>query len=212
MMDGRCARCGTELEGDMAFCPGCGLPRNAEQPVGPPPSSPWASPGMPGPMPSMAPPAEQGAPPPYYRPPRNPRQTSSYAAGVLMLLGGIFAFIFGTIILVMDAFQEEWIDFDTSQTVLVPEAFFPGLILVIGFALSMAGAYASFRLIRFEVAVAAPVVLIAGYLVIYVYEPFVMFLMCETIVMAVISLSLVLHARPVYTQLAASIALPETNG
>jgi hypothetical protein len=129
-----------------------------------------------------------------------------------MLIGGIFAFIFGTIILVMDAFQESWIDVNRSETVLVPEAFISGLILVIGFALSMAGAYAAFRLIRFEVTIAGPGVLIAGFFIVYIYEPFVMLLLAETFVMAVISLTLLLHARPVFTQIASPLTIPETNG
>jgi hypothetical protein len=196
----------------MAFCPGCGLPREATHPVGPAPVSPWTPPGVPGPVPSLTPPPERGAPPAYYRPPQNPRQTASYAAGVMMLLGGIFAFVFGTVILVMDAFTENWIDVNRSETVLVPEAFVPGLVLVVGFALSMAGAYAAFRLVRYELTMAGPAVLIAGFLIVYIYEPIVMLLLAETLVLATVSLALLLHARPVFARVAHPIAIPETNG
>jgi hypothetical protein len=129
-----------------------------------------------------------------------------------MLIGGIFAFIFGTVILVMEAFQEEWIGVNQSETVLVPVAFISGLFLVIGFAFSMAGAYASFRLIRFEVTMTGPAMLIIGFIIVSIYEPFVMFLLSETIVMAIVSLVLLIHARPVFIRVAIPTTNPETNG
>ncbi len=177
MTDRRCTSCGAGLEVDASFCANCGTPIEAAGTMAPPPTVPSA----------------------YMRPPRNPRQTASYAAGVMVLVSGVFGLIFGNMILYWDALDTQW-DWETEEdvTVINTGAFFSGVMFVTAFAVSLVSTYCSFRLTKYQLAVAGPVMLLVAYFGTLAYEPFLMVVTVYILVLSVVSLALLYYAIPVY--------------
>ena len=136
-----CPGCGTQLEADMAFCPGCGRPRGPQQYPAPPVPMPW---GPPGPSPTF--PENTMMPMAYLRPVRNPKQVAAVAAGVMTLIAGIFALIWGTAILTFDVFHNVR---GAGGMTMDPIPFMSGIAFVIAYVASCISTYYSFRLTSF---------------------------------------------------------------
>ncbi|NIP34629.1 MAG: zinc-ribbon domain-containing protein [Thermoplasmata archaeon] len=177
MTDGPCASCGAELEVDASFCANCGTAIGAAGTMAPPPTMPTA----------------------YMRPPRNPRQTASYAAGAMILVSGVFGLIFGNMVLYWDAWDTQW-DWETEEdiTVINMGAFFSGAMFVSAFAVSLVSTYCALRLTRYQLAVAGPVMLLVAYFGTLAYEPFLMVITVYILILSVVSLALLYYAIPVY--------------
>jgi hypothetical protein len=191
-----CLHCGSSLEPDMVFCPSCGQNTAAPAGVAGTAQGPWAPPMGPGPG---YPPTMGMSPyPVMFRPYRNPLQSASVSAGVLMLIAGIFGLIFGTMLLVYDAFDQMNYEDGGSTSVLRPVPFFLAAVYLFGFVLSIVGCYGCFRLMRFEFALLAPLVLMIAYFLGLLYEPFILFVTVEILILSIISLALVAYARPVF--------------
>jgi hypothetical protein len=143
------------------------------------------------------------------RPPRNPRQTASFAAGVMVLISGIFGLVYGNQILFWDTFSTEW-DLPTDQEVTLVNtgALFAGIAYVTGFALSVVSGYCALRLTRYQLAVAGPVALIVAYFSSLAYEPWLLVVGVEVLVLCVVSLGLLYYAIPIYEGRATPSPLP----
>ncbi len=139
-------------------------------------------------------------PPIYLRPPRNPRQMASYAAGVMVVISGIFALIFGNLTIYWDG---TFTDFDPDSgdefTAIDIGPFFAGMMLLAGFAMSLVCAYCAFRLIRYELAVAGPVTLLMAYFSMLAYEAFMLVIGVHILILATVSLALFYYAIPIYS-------------
>jgi hypothetical protein len=181
-----CPTCGASLEPDMAFCPECGHSLRGVAPAMAPPGQPMGPSGIALPAYAWS---------PHMRPLRNPRQTASVAAGVMTLVAGIFALVWGVVILTFDGLERAW---EGSDWEIVPIPFTVGVFYISGFAISLAGAYVSFRLMRFPLALAAPLLLVIDYFLSILYEPFVLFVFVEMLLLSIIALALLLWARPAY--------------
>lgn len=146
-----CPNCGTKVEPSARFCVNCGSEVGAPSPGGPS-AGPWAT----APAATMAPYGQPFGQPygqpygmypfpfPYYmRPPITAGRAASIAGGVLMLIDGILAFLLGLAI-----------------TLAYEEA--TGLLLIIGFALSVLGAISTFSCRALPLSLVGPLVLIGG--------------------------------------------------
>lgn len=160
-------------------------------------SGPWAPPAgqwpaSPGPMPMMQYPVA-------FRPPRNPIQSASTAAGVLMLIAGIFGLIFGTMTLTYDAFDEVRLEDDVFTTVLQPIPFLLAIVYLAGFVLSIIGCYGCFRLMRLEYAMLAPILLLIAYFMALLHEPYFLIFTLQIFILSLISLILLAYARSAFS-------------
>jgi hypothetical protein len=138
-------------------------------------------------------------PPIYLKPPRNPRQLASYSAAVMVMVCGIFALIFGNTILYHDAWVSEW-DWqtDTETTFIDSGPFFAGVMFLLAFAVSMMSTYSAFRLQRYELAVAGPIMLLVSYFSTLAYESFMLIVSVHILILSIISLALLYYAIPIY--------------
>jgi hypothetical protein len=124
---------------------------------------------------------------------------ASFAAGTMVLISGIFALIFGNIIIDQDVFTTDWDPItDEELNVVDPGAFFAGAMFIAGFTLSLVSTYCSYRLTRYELAMLGPLTLIVAYFSLLAYEPFVMLLTVHILVMSIVSLGLLYYAIPIY--------------
>jgi hypothetical protein len=125
---------------------------------------------------------------------------ASTAAAVIVLVSGMFALMFGNLTLYWDAWQTQW-DFEGDQelTVLDLGAFLSGTLFIIAFVLAIPSAYCALRLVRYEVAVAGPVSLLVGYFATLAYEPFMLVVSVEILILAIVALGLLYYAIPVYS-------------
>lgn len=191
MTDSFCTTCGTAREPDSSFCANCGQRFD----------------GAPAPGASGAPAAgpAHGAPPPlpmgpvYFRPPRNPRQSASTAVAIMVTVSGIFALIYGNLT-IQDAWETRW-DWTTGQETTVVDlgTFMSGTLFILAFAVALPSAYCALRLVRYQVAVAGPVTLLVGYFATLAYEPFMLVLAVEILILSIVSLGLLYYAIPVYS-------------
>ncbi len=187
-----CTFCGSPVEPNDAFCSGCGrsLVGEAGTPshAVPPPAGPATAP------------AQGTMPPIYFNLPRNPRQMASYAAGVMVIISGIFALIFGNMTLYWDG---TFTDFDPDSgeefTAIDIGPFFAGMMLLAGFGMSLVCTYCAFRLIRYELAVAGPVTLMISYFSMLAYESFMLVIGVHILILSVVSLALIYYAIPIYS-------------
>jgi hypothetical protein len=133
------------------------------------------------------------------RPPRNTRQTASYAAGVMVLVAGVFSLYFGNGILYWDTWETNW-DFQTDQDVTVVNAgaLFAGIAYLAAFVFAVVSAYCAFRLTRYQLAVAGPVALLVAYFSTLAYESLFLIFSVEVLVLSVIALGLIYFAIPIY--------------
>jgi hypothetical protein len=189
--DAFCSNCGATLEPEAGFCTDCGTAVGDVMATAPPALAMTAPPGM-APMPGAMPPI-------YLRPPRNPRQMASYAAGVMVLVSGMFALIFGNSILYYDAWVSEWDwETDTETNFIAPGPFFSGLMFLIAFGFSLASTYSAFRLMRYELAVAGPITLLISYFSTLAYESFMLIIGVHILILSIVSLALLYYAIPIY--------------
>ena len=185
MTGGVCTSCGTPLEADAGFCANCGTA------VGGTGGAPHQAPA--------GPPACQPMPPVLMRPPRNPRQTASFAAAVMVAVAGIFCLLFGNVILYWDALDTFWdAQLERDVTVVETGAMFSGILFVAAFAVSLVSAYCAFRLTRHQLAVAGPVMLMVAYFGALAYEAYVLIATVYIFILAVVSLVLLYYAIPIY--------------
>ncbi|UCC93403.1 MAG: zinc ribbon domain-containing protein [Thermoplasmata archaeon] len=191
MTDAFCSNCGTPSEPEAGFCANCGSP--VEGSPHPPPGAGATMPPagvtpVPGPMPPI-----------LLRPPRNPRQTASYAAAVMVMVSGLFALVFGNYILYYDAWVTDW-DWqtDTETTFIDLGPFFAGVMFMVAFAMSLLSCYCSLRLMRYELAVAGPIALLISYFSTLAYESFMLIVSVHILILAVVSLALLYYAIPIY--------------
>jgi hypothetical protein len=147
------------------------------------------------------------------RPPRNPRQMASYAAGVMVLIAGIFGLMLGNMILFWDTWEMAW-DAQTEQEVTVVDggALFAGIAYVAGFVVSVISTYFAFRLTRYQLAVAGPVALLVAYFSTLAYESMMLLLGAEVLVLSVISLGLLYYAIPIFEGRITAPTIPSLDG
>jgi hypothetical protein len=138
-------------------------------------------------------------PPAYLRPPRNPRQNASYAVAAMVLISGMFALVFGNMILYWDAWDTQWDGEEgRSVTVIDPGALFTGIAFVTSFGVSLVSAYCALRLFRYQLAVAGPVALLVAYFSALAYESFMLIIAVHVLILSVVSLALLYYAIPIY--------------
>ena len=124
---------------------------------------------------------------------------ASYAAGVMVLVSGIFALIFGNMILYWDAWDTGWdIVAGEEVTFLNPGAFFAGMMFLVAFLTALASCYCALRLIRYEIAVAGPVTLLIAYFSTLAYESFMLVISVQILILSIVSLGLLYYAIPIY--------------
>jgi hypothetical protein len=147
------------------------------------------------------------------RPPRNARQTASYAAGVMVLVAGIFGLMLGNMILFWDTWGMAW-DAQTGQEVTVVDAgaLFAGIAYVAGFVVSVISAYFALRLTRYQLAVAGPVALLVAYFSTLAYESIMLILGVEVLVLSVIALGLLYYAIPIFEGRVSAPPVPSLDG
>jgi len=145
-----------------------------------------------------------GHPPPYAGPfyprlPRNPRQTAAIAAGVMILIAGLFCLVFSNVILYMDGFDEGW-DPDSGDDIRIIDTgpFTAGLLLGIGFGMAVISAYACLRQVRFWLALVGPAVMMAAYLSLIFYEPVFLAILAHIFILSIISVFLIWHSMPIF--------------
>ena len=124
---------------------------------------------------------------------------ASFAAGVMVLVSGMFALIFGNMVLYWDAWETGWDkEADEEVTFLDPGAFFAGMMFLVAFLTSLASCYCALRLIRYEIAVAGPVTLLISYFSTLAYEAFMLVISVQILMMSIVSLGLLYYAIPIY--------------
>ena len=191
MKNGFCTSCGSALEPNARFCANCGgalVDGDIRPPPTPVPAATPAGAQIPVPL-----------PPRYLNPPRNPRLLASDAAGVVVLVSGIFALIFGNMVLYWDAWDTGWdIVADEEVTFLNTGAFFAGMMFLVAFLTSVASCYCALRLIRYEIAVAGPVTLLIAYFSTLAYESFMLVISVQILILSIVSLGLLYYAIPIY--------------
>lgn len=135
----------------------------------------------------------------YPRPPRNPRQNAAIAAGVMILIAGLFCLVFSDIILYWEGFGT---DFDPGSgdeiRTINTIPFVVGLLLGIGFGLAVISAYACLRLVQFRLALVGPVTMMVAYISLIFYEPFVMVLTAYILILSIISVFLIWFSMPIF--------------
>jgi hypothetical protein len=152
-------------------------------------------------------------PPIMMRPPRNARQMASFAAGVMVLVAGTFALLLGNTILYWDTWEMAW-DSQSEQDVTVVNggALFAGIAYVAGFVVSVMSAYCSFRLSRYQMAVAGPVALLVAYFSTLAYESTMLIFGVEVLALSVIALGLLYFAIPIFDGRSTPPAIPAMEG
>ncbi|MCK4301102.1 MAG: hypothetical protein KAX80_16300 [Planctomycetes bacterium] len=135
----------------------------------------------------------------YPRPPRNPRQIAATAAGVMILIAGLFCLVFSNLILYIDGFDEGW-DPDSGDDIRIIDTgpFTAGLLLGIGFGMAVISAYACLRQVRFWLALVGPAVMMAAYLSVIFYDPVFLALEAHIFVLSIISVFLIWHSMPIF--------------
>jgi hypothetical protein len=138
-------------------------------------------------------------PPIYLRPPKNPRQSASYAVAVMVLVCGMFALLYGNTILYHDAWESDW-DWqtDTETTFIDTGPFFAGIMFLVAFAFSLVSAYCALRLIRYDLALAGPIALLVSYFSTLAYESFMLIVGVHILILSIVSLALLYYAIPIY--------------
>ena len=135
----------------------------------------------------------------YPRPPRNPRQTAAIAAGAMILIAGLFCLVFSDIILFVDGFGVDFDpDSDDEIRTINTGPFIVGLLLGIGFGLAVISAYACLRQVQFRLALVGPVTMMAAYISLIFYEPFVMVLTAYIFILSIISVFLIWFSMPLF--------------
>jgi hypothetical protein len=147
------------------------------------------------------------------RPPRNPRQTASYAAGVMVLVAGIFGLMLGNMILYWDTWDMAW-DAGTGRDVTVVNvgALVAGIAYVAAFVVSVVSAYSALRLSMYQLAVAGPVALLVAYFSTLAYESMMLLLGAEVLVLSVIALGLLYYAIPIFEGRMEPPPIPSLDG
>jgi magnesium-transporting ATPase (P-type) len=135
----------------------------------------------------------------YPRPPRNPRQNAAIAAGTMILIAGLFCLVFSDVILYWEGFGLDF-DPDSGDEVRTINTipFTVGLLLGIGFGLAVISAYACLRQIQFRLALVGPVTMIAAYISLIFYEPFVLVIMAYIFILSIISVFLIWYSKPIF--------------
>jgi len=148
-------------------------------------------------------------PPLQLKPPRNPRETASIAAAVMVLVAGMFALVFGNLILYYDA---TFTDFDPGSgdefTAISTGPFVSGVLYLTAFAMSMVGAYCALRLVRYELAVAGPVTLLVAFFGSVLDDFWILLASAHILVLSIVSLSLVYYAIPIFSGRKARVPVP----
>jgi hypothetical protein len=117
----------------------------------------------------------------------------------MVLVAGIFALMFGNLILYWDAWETGWdIEADEEVSYIDPGAFFAGVVFLFAFLMSMVSAYCSLRLLRYELAVAGPVALLISYFGTLVYESFMLVISVHILILSIVSLALLYYAIPIF--------------
>jgi hypothetical protein len=145
---------------------------------------------------------------PYMRPPRNPKWLAAASGGTMSMVGGIFALIFGSITLAMDAF-DSW---DEGGLAIDPGAFISGIAFLGAFVMCSVSTYFTFRLLRFELAILGPIALIIAYLSVAFYTSFLFMLASEVFVLGLISIVLLMVAKSVFGGVQPSDAVAQYPG
>ena len=145
-----------------------------------------------------------GYPQPYPGPfypklPRNPLQNAAIAAGVMILIAGLFCLVFSSLILYWDGFNVGF-DPDSGDDIRIinPGAFIAGFLLGIGFGLAVISAYACLRQVQFWLSLAGPAVMMAAYLSLIFYEPFFLAVLALIFILSIISVFLIWHSMPIF--------------
>lgn len=143
------------------------------------------------------------------RPPRNPRETASIAAAVMVLVAGMFALIFGNVILYYDAFSTGF-DPDSGNefTAISTGPFVSGVLYLTAFAMSLVGAYCALRLVRYELAVAGPVTLLVAFFGSVLDNVWILLASAHILVLSIVALSLVYYAIPIFSGRKARVPVP----
>jgi hypothetical protein len=189
-VDQACTSCGSVMDEDMAFCPTCGTAKGEISktmpiiPLASLPPSPVAEAELDGPAYAV---------PPYHRPHRNPRQMASTAAGVMIIIAGIFSLIFGWLVLEFEVLWWGWEQVDTY-------ALISSVAYILAFIMSLVAGYCAFRLINFPQTIIGGGSLILAFFLVALVEPFIMLPTIEILILASVSLFLLVFARPVYVQ------------
>ena len=156
------------------------------------PSQPWGTMPPPGYVPPYAGPF-------YPRPPRNPRQNAAIAAGVLILIAGLFSLIFSNMILYWEGFG---LDFDPGSgdeiRTIITGPFIVGLLFGIGFGMAVISAYACIRQVQFRLALVGPITMMAAYLSLISFDPFSMLFTVYIFILSIISVFLIWYSRPIF--------------
>jgi hypothetical protein len=117
----------------------------------------------------------------------------------MVLVSGMFALVFGNMILYWDAWDTDWDwERDREVTVIVPGALFAGVAFVSSFGVAMVSAYCAVRLVRYQLAVAGPVALLVAYFSAFAYETFMLVISVHILILSVVSLALLYYAIPIY--------------
>ena len=145
----------------------------------------------------------QGYVPPYAgpfypRPPRNPRQTATTAAGVLILIAGFFCLVFSNIILYLDGYGLGWNETDEQIRVIDTGPYIAGHLLGIGFVMAVISAYACLRHVQFRLALVGPVAMMVAYLSLIFYDPFVMVFSAYIFILSIVSVFLIWYSMPIF--------------
>ncbi|NOQ53158.1 MAG: hypothetical protein GQ558_00980 [Thermoplasmata archaeon] len=135
----------------------------------------------------------------YPRPPRNPRQNAAIAAGAMILISGLFCLVFSNTILYWEGFGLDWDTGPDGEVRTIDTGpFIAGLLLGIGFGMAVISAYACLRQVQFRLALVGPVTMMAAYLSLMFYEPFVMVIMAYIFILSIISVFLIWYSMPIF--------------
>lgn len=127
----------------------------------------------------------------------------------MVLVAGMFSLLFGNIILYYDAtFTDRDPGTGEAFTAISTGPFLSGVLFLAAFAVSVVGAYCALRLVRYELAVAAPVMLLVASFGSVLDDLVILLASAHILVLSIVSLSLLYYAIPVYSGRKARVPVP----